>query len=61
MTINTDFPFKHCESCEECVIDVEEQIIFANDGFLTRKLMVRCKNDALCKRLEEQRNARNED
>ena len=61
MQIHTDFPFASCGWCPECVIDVEEQVLFANNGVVERNLMVRCKNDALCKRLEEQRNARDED
>ena len=57
MKIIQDFPFTHCESCPECFIDVNEQVLFADNGFLERNLVVRCKNDALCIRLEEVRNA----
>lgn len=57
MKIIQDFPFSHCDSCPECVLDVEEQVLFADNGFLERNITVRCKNDALCRRLEEVRNA----
>ena len=53
MIINQEFPFPHCESCPECVLSVsEEQTIFAADGIVTRQLCISCKNESLCRRLE---------
>ena len=56
MTINTDFPFKHCESCNECVLRVSTNTLYGDDRIVTRVVNVSCQNSALCKRLEEQIN-----
>lgn len=59
MTINTDFPFAHCESCTECVLRVNtDSAIYADDGIVTRVITVSCENAALCRRLEEMRNGK---
>lgn len=57
MRIDTNFPFKHCDSCPECILDIEHTTLFGDNQIVTRQITVRCKNDALCRRLEEVRNA----
>ena len=52
MIIKEDLPFTQCNNCPELILHVEEQVIFADDGILTRQLTVRCRNDELCKRLD---------
>lgn len=56
MDIIQDFPFKHCDSCPECKLDVNALTLYHDDRIATRQLNVSCKNAELCKRLEEQRN-----
>lgn len=53
MTINTDFPFTHCESCPECVLRVTTSILYGDDRIAARILNVSCGNAALCRRLED--------
>ena len=56
MDIKKDLPFAHCDSCPEFMLDVEEQVLFSEKNSY-RELVVRCKNDTLCKRLKEQTDA----
>ena len=56
MTINTDFPFEHCESCNECILRVATNTLYGDDRIVTREITVSCENAKLCKRLEEQIN-----
>ena len=58
MTINTDFPFAHCESCPECVLRANTEILYGDDHIATRILRVFCENAQLCRRLEEMRNGK---
>ena len=53
MTIKKYLPFDLCESCEHFVLDVDEQVFTVDDTILTRCLMVKCKNEWLCKQLAE--------
>ena len=57
MRIDTNFPFKHCDSCPECILDIEHTTLFGDNQIVTRQITVRCKNADLCRRLEEVRNA----
>lgn len=52
MKIEKNLPFDVCESCEDCVLDVEEQILFG-EKFIERVITVGCKNAKLCKRLKQ--------
>ena len=51
MEIRKQFPFDLCESCEECVLDVEEQIIYGDCSSCARIITVGCKNERLCRKL----------
>ena len=53
MRIEQDLPFDICETCCECVLDVNEQILFANDGNCHRVIRVGCKNEGVCRNLKE--------
>ena len=55
MIIEQDLPYKHCESCPEFILSLHEETMFAEDGIMTRKLEVSCKNEPLCRRLENAR------
>lgn len=57
MKIIQDFPFSHCDSCPECILDVEHTTLFGDNQIVTRQITVSCKNADLCRRLEEVRNA----
>lgn len=52
MDIKQNLPFTHCETCPEFVLKVDEQAIFM-EGTTTRVLEVTCKNEWLCKQLEQ--------
>jgi hypothetical protein len=56
MKIIQDFPFQHCDSCPECVLNVNQTTIFGDDSVITNQINVSCRNAELCKRLEEVRN-----
>ena len=60
MKIEKNLPFDICESCEDCVLDVEEQILYA-EKFIERIICVGCKNERLCKRLKQKGEKENED
>ena len=53
MKIETDFPYKHCEDCPECMIDVEDHSIWVNGDTFARVITVRCRNDSICKQVEK--------
>lgn len=53
MTINQIFPFKDCESCPDCVLDVETKVIFGDEAVAVRELYVGCRNSGLCQRQRE--------
>ena len=53
MKIVTNLPFDICETCEECVLDVDEQVLFFGFDRAERVITVGCKNEKLCKRLKE--------
>lgn len=57
MEIKKKLPFESCENCEECILDVNEQILFAYDHSCQRVITVGCKNENLCKRLKEKHDA----
>lgn len=59
MEIRTDLPFDNCDSCPEFILDVDEQVIFADNNVGLRVLNVRCRNENLCRRLEYQRKEQN--
>lgn len=61
MDITKRFPFGYCETCPECILDVEEKVLYSSDHYQFRELIVGCKNESLCRRLEERRNAKAED
>ena len=58
MTIQTNFPFAHCESCEECILRVNTEVLYADDQIMTRVLNVSCENSKLCMRLEKMKDAK---
>ena len=65
MTIKETFPFDICESCPDCILDVDEHVITANGTLQTREITVGCKNGSLCTRMhsriyKEIRNNENE-
>lgn len=60
MDITKRFPFGHCETCPECVLDVNEKTLYSSGDYEYRELIVGCKNESLCRRLEERINARDE-
>ena len=55
MDIRQSFPYKNCESCPECILDVESTVVYAENGIITRFITVSCKNETLCRRLENSR------
>ena len=59
MTIKKDLPFDLCESCEHFVLDVDEQVLSVDGMIFTRCLMVKCKNEWLCKQLAERHGTAN--
>ena len=59
MKLVKNFPFYVCESCCDCVLDVEDQVLFFTDNKCERVITVGCKNESLCKRLKEQHNEQN--
>lgn len=59
MRIVQDFPFPHCDSCPECILDVEHTTIFCDNHIVTNQINVGCKNAKLCKRLEDRNAERN--
>lgn len=65
MTIKETFPFDICESCPDCILDVDEHVLTANWTIQTREITVGCKNGSLCTRMhsriyKEIRNNENE-
>ena len=58
MTIQTNFPFAHCESCPECILRVNTEVLYADDQIMTRVLNVSCENAKLCMRLEKMKDER---
>lgn len=54
MKIETNLPFEFCDDCQNFIMDVEQQVIFADEGFRTRILTVGCKNEWLCQQLKDQ-------
>lgn len=51
MTIKETFPFDICESCPDCILDVDEHVLTANGVMQTREITVGCKNGSLCTRM----------
>lgn len=54
MVIEKNLPFECCETCENFIVDAEEQVIFAEGQLSIRVLTVGCKNAWLCKQLKKQ-------
>lgn len=55
MDIRKDFPFEHCDNCPEFILSVNEEVLFYDFQGSTRVLTIRCKNEGLCRRLENNR------
>ena len=53
MKIREDLPFTFCNSCPEFILDVNEQVIFGGDEVAAREIIVRCRNERLCRRLKD--------
>lgn len=53
MRIENDMPFEDCESCTDCVLNVDEQILFSSEKAMERVIFVGCKNERLCRHLRE--------
>ena len=60
MKIEKSLPFESCDSCDECVLDVNKQILFYGGGFGEMIVTVGCKNERLCKRLMKKGENENE-
>lgn len=56
MKIEKDLPFDICESCCECILDVNERILFSAEGNCQRTITVGCKNEGVCRNLKERLN-----
>lgn len=53
MKIEQQFPFDHCESCSETILDVyTATAIYGDNGIIARTIVVKCKNESLCKKLQ---------
>ena len=52
MKIEQQFPFDHCESCPNTVLDVTYENLYGDDHIVSRVIRVRCENEALCKKLQ---------
>ena len=39
MRIEQDFPFDICETCCECVLDVEEKVLFSDNDICQKSLL----------------------
>jgi len=55
MEIRQSLPFQCCEDCKDFILNVEEQTIFGDGRIAMRILYVSCKNENLCRRLEQHR------
>lgn len=53
MTIEKNFPFEMCESCPECVLDVNERVLFSYDEECRRVVTVGCKHSQKCLALKQ--------
>ena len=53
MKIDTKLPFEHCEKCKEFVLKVNDCYQIFNSGNSQHVIVVRCKNEWLCKQLKE--------
>ena len=60
MKIEKNLPFESCENCCECILDVNEQILFSYGKNCQRIVKVGCKNATLCKRLKKNMEEENE-
>ena len=52
MDIVKKLPFNRCENCPEFVMKVEEQFIHSTDGYYNKVMIVKCKNERLCRYLK---------
>ena len=57
MKIEKDLPFDFCDTCSECILDVNEQILFSYGESCQRIVRVGCKNAKLCQKLKEKHDA----
>lgn len=53
MLIDKCLPFESCDKCDEFILKVDEQAIFAEDRHIEVVLKIRCKNEYLCKHLKQ--------
>jgi len=58
MNIYTNFPFECCDSCQECILQVDVHDAYNNNKFVHKVMDVGCKNASLCMRLEKMNNER---
>ena len=56
MEIEKRLPFKHCDSCPEFILDIEQQTLFYYDNGSSLALIIRCKNERVCERLKKHLN-----
>lgn len=54
MVIEKNLPFECCETCQNFVLDTNEQVISSFNEVGQRILTIGCHNDWLCKQLREQ-------
>ena len=59
MKIEKNLPFEMCESCCECILDVQEKMMFSDFCSCQMVVVVGCKNERLCRMLKEKHNEQN--
>lgn len=55
MDIKKELPFDQCETCSDFILKVREEFIYSEDHHITKLLIVCCKNESLCRRLDTNR------
>lgn len=53
MKIKQDFPFDFCESCNECVLNVTDNTLYADNTIVIREITISCRNEAVCKNIKK--------
>lgn len=51
MNIEKKLPFESCDSCEEFILDVHDQVYFSQKH-TQRIITVKCKNERICRKLK---------
>ena len=53
MDIKETLPFENCQQCPNFALDVYMDNLYGDDGILTRRINVSCRNRWLCTQLAE--------